>query len=57
MPFIAEAYQSVSNRACAEFHGAEGNCCFAIERQEMELANQTCAMEIEYQLAQLAASD
>jgi hypothetical protein len=51
---IASAYQSVSNRACAEFHGVEGNCGFMHDQKELELNNELCAREIEYQLEQLA---
>jgi hypothetical protein len=51
---IASAYQSVSNRACAEFHGIEGNCSFMDNQKDAEAKNELCACEIAYQLAQLA---
>lgn len=52
---IASAYQSVSNRACAEHKGVEGNCGFMDDEKEAEEKNGLCAREIAYQLAQLAA--
>jgi hypothetical protein len=52
---IASAYQSVSNRACAEFHGVDGNCGFMDDEKETEEKNGLCAREIAYQIAQLAA--
>ena len=51
---IASAYQSVSNRACAEFHGVEGNCGFMDDEKAMEEKNGLCAGEIAFQVAQLA---
>jgi hypothetical protein len=51
---ISGAYQSVANRACAEFHGVEGNCGFMHDQKETEQNNELCAREIEYQLEQLA---
>ena len=50
----AEAYRSVSSRACAEFHGVQGNCCFMDDEKETEANNSLCAREIDYQLAQLS---
>jgi len=50
---IASAYQSVSNRACAEYRGAEGNCAFMDDERETEAANDLCAREIAYELAQV----
>ena len=50
----ASAYPSVSNRACAEFHGVDGNCGFMDDEKATEEENGLCACEIAYQIAQLA---
>src|SRR5262249_38316492 len=36
---IADAYQSVSNRACAQYHGVSGNCGFTEDEKATEEAN------------------
>ena len=51
---IASAYQSVSKRACAEYHGVEGNCGFMDDEKQVERDNELCAREIQYHLEQLA---
>jgi hypothetical protein len=51
---IGDAYHSVSSRACAEFHGVEGNCGFMHDQKEIEANNPLCAQEIAFQLEQLA---
>ena len=47
---IAQSYMSVSNRACAEAKGAEGNCVYMDEESDAEVANPLCSTEIDFQL-------